>query len=433
MLADVPPRSPTRPDSRAVIDAVEAIYEGLAELTPSRWLARTLAGVQKLSPSTVGGYAYGYDLSGDPASWCLSRPIVAGMPEAIGASIYASFVASPPEMRRGLLRLGPSGTLSARTGLLLTDLPPAGADAARALGVVDALHVNALDPNGRGVLVALTLAKKTRLPASDLRRLAMIAAHVAGARRLLLSGRSAAPPVAIFECSGAVAHVERAHEQAIPTLEQRLLRTERARHRRATTDPDEVLASWQALVAGRYTLLGRADSDGRRYVMAYENAPNVRDPRGLSELEAAVAELARHGHAQKLIAYELELTVGTVGGLLSRIYRKLGIASRAELVTRLATPVRVERRGEGESEVLLFSSELAHRSLANLSPAEREVALAATQGVSNAEIALARRTSVRTVEEQLGGVMRKLGVGSRAELTARLRDGEPRSSKPRSR
>lgn len=417
-LPAVCPRVASPQDSRAVIETVESIYEGLSTLTPAGWLARTLESIHKLSAAAVGGYAYGYDLSGAPESWTLSRPIVSGMPEEIGASIYGSFVASPPVIRRGLLRLGPSGTLSEKAGLLLTDLPAEGASAARSLGVVDAMHVNALDPNGRGVLLALALAEPTRLPPQDLRRSAMIAAHVAGARRLLLSGSSEAPPAAIFERDGAVAEVARAHEAAIPTLKERLLHTEKMRNRSAATDADEVLESWQALVAGKYTLIGRFDSDGRRYVMAYENAPNVRDPRGLSELEAAVAGLATHGHAQKFIAYELGLAVGTVGGILSRIYRKLGIASRAELVELLTTPSRVERCAEGDREVLLFSLPAAKGSLDALTPAERGVALAAISGESNAAIARTRQTSVRTVEAQLRSVMRKVGVGSRAELAA---------------
>lgn len=422
----------SRSDSRALIEIVESIYDGLAELAPAAWLARTLAAVRKLSHSAIGGYAYAYDISGRLQSWSISRPLVSGMPDAIGDSIYDSFVASSPAQRRGLLQLGPAGTLSEKTGLLLTDLPPSGANAARALGVADSIHVNALDPNGRGVLVALTVEEPRRLSPPERKRLAMIAAHVAGARRLLLSGSAAAPPVAIFERNGKAAHVEPAHEAAMPTLKQRLLRSEAMRGRRTSTDPNDVLASWHALNEGRYSLIGRFDSDGRRFVVAYENAPNVRDPRGLSPLEASVASLASRGHAQKYIAYELGLTVGTVGGMLARVYRKLRIASRSELVERMAVPTALERASNGGAEVLVFSMQtsLDAPGLERLTIAERDVALAATAGQSNAEIARVRRTSLRTVEEQIGRAMRKLGVASRAELAAQLRgmravEGDP--------
>jgi DNA-binding CsgD family transcriptional regulator len=51
-----------------------------------------------------------------------------------------------------------------------------------------------------------------------------------------------------------------------------------------------------------------------------------------------------------------------------------------------------------------------------LSAAEREVARAALEGRSNAEIAALRGTSVRTVANQLQSIFRKLGVSGRTEL-----------------
>lgn len=54
----------------------------------------------------------------------------------------------------------------------------------------------------------------------------------------------------------------------------------------------------------------------------------------------------------------------------------------------------------------------------DLSPAELDVMRLALQGLSNAQIAKARRTSIRTVANQLASVFRKLGVRSRLELFA---------------
>ena len=408
-------------DSRTYIDLVESVYGCLAEVTTTEWLRRTLVAFHTLSPAAVAAYAYGYDLDGSPDQWRISRPIVHGMPEAFAESIYNSFLASPPPVRRGLLRLGASGTLSDRTGLLLSDLPLDGAAAARALGVTDAIHINATDPSSRGLLLALAIPTPTRLSLAERRRFAMIAAHVAAARRLLLAGDASARPSVVFDRSGRVAHAESGHEAALPTLRQHLLRTEAMRDGKRTTEPDLVLASWQALVAGRYTLVGRFDSDGRRYIVAHDNGPRVRDPRGLSPLEASVANLARHGHAQKLIAYELGLTLGTVGGVMTRVYRKLGVRSRAELIERLMIPSSVERDADGELLVFTSPAPAVSAVLEHLTPAERAIALAASAGESNATIARRRGTSVRTVEEQLGAAMRKLDVRSRAEIAARLR------------
>ncbi len=413
----------SRSPASSIIDVVEAIYADLDAASPAAWLRRVLDQVHSFGVESRGGFAYAYDLSGAPASWRISYPIVCGMPEGIAAGIFDSFEAAPTEARLGVLpRLGPSGTLSTAAGMLLSDLPAEGARAARTLGVLDAIHVNALDPDGRGVLVALAIESPRRLHPTERRRLAMLSAHVASARRLLMAG--ATTPIAVFERSGAVAHVEKEHEPALASLQDRLLRTERLQSRSSRSDPDEVLASWEALVSGRYSLVRRFDSDGRRYVMAYENAPNVTDPRGLSKLESAVANLARHGHPQKLIAYELGLSVGTVGGLLARVFRKLGVRSTPELIERLSIPSTVARATlDGGRELLLFASSSAPdagAALASLTEAERDVAIGAARGESNAAIARTRSTSLRTVEHQLEGVFRKLGVTSRAELAARL-------------
>jgi hypothetical protein len=232
----------------------------------------------------VGGFAYAYDIGGPPASWRISYPLVQGAPPAMAEHIYRSFELAPPEGRTAVLpRLGPAGTYSAVTGMTLSAY---GAGTAKQLGVLDAIHVNALDADDRGTLVALTIPKPRRLAPTEMRRLSMLAAHVAGARRLRTSVRPSTPE-AIFERSGRVAHVARGHEPALGALRDRLLRIERARGPRA--DPDDVLAAWRALVVGRYTLVGRFDTDGRRYVVAYENPPGVRDPRGLTTTEAAIA------------------------------------------------------------------------------------------------------------------------------------------------
>ena len=74
----------------------------------------------------------------------------------------------------------------------------------------------------------------------------------------------------------------------------------------------------------------------------------------------------------------------------------------------------------GSERLVVASAPLdaAHAPLAGLTKAEREVALLAVRGLSNAAIAKQRRCAVRTVANQLQSIYRKLGVGSRAELGA---------------
>jgi DNA-binding NarL/FixJ family response regulator len=60
----------------------------------------------------------------------------------------------------------------------------------------------------------------------------------------------------------------------------------------------------------------------------------------------------------------------------------------------------------------------ADASPERLTRAERAVAAAAARGASNEDIARERRTSTRTVANQLASIYRKLGIASRAELAA---------------
>lgn len=66
-----------------------------------------------------------------------------------------------------------------------------------------------------------------------------------------------------------------------------------------------------------------------------------RAPGELTATEAQVAELAASGMSTKAIAAEAFLTPKTVEGVLTRVYRKLGVSSRAQLASKLA------RRSEG--------------------------------------------------------------------------------------
>lgn len=65
-------------------------------------------------------------------------------------------------------------------------------------------------------------------------------------------------------------------------------------------------------------------------------------------------------------------------------------------------------------------------ALALLTDAERDVVVLVLLGLSNKEVAGRRSCSARTVANQLASAYRKLGVGSRGELVARLRSEEVR-------
>lgn len=70
----------------------------------------------------------------------------------------------------------------------------------------------------------------------------------------------------------------------------------------------------------------------------------------------------------------------------------------------------------GEQLLVLIFPVPASAPSAPLTEAEREVVRRVLDGATTAAIAAARRTSPRTVANQLQSIFRKLGIASRAEL-----------------
>jgi DNA-binding NarL/FixJ family response regulator len=135
------------------------------------------------------------------------------------------------------------------------------------------------------------------------------------------------------------------------------------------------------------------------------------------------------GEAQKAIAYELERAVATIAGYCSQALKTIAHPSSCArapiLLVMAATAARGARVPKAKLERLLDDgswiirvaipgSNLASR----LSPGEWEVARAAIEGKSHAEIAVARGTSRRTVANQLASVFDKTGASGCPALRA---------------
>jgi DNA-binding NarL/FixJ family response regulator len=97
-------------------------------------------------------------------------------------------------------------------------------------------------------------------------------------------------------------------------------------------------------VAGRWSLVERFDSDGRRLFVARRNDPTMRRLRALGDNERKVVALLALGHSIKLCAYELGLGQSTVSELASAGMRKLGVRSRLELVELHGAIVELSER-----------------------------------------------------------------------------------------
>jgi DNA-binding NarL/FixJ family response regulator len=234
-------------------------------------------------------------------------------------------------------------------------------------------------------------------------------------------------PEAIFTSSGEVVHAEGAarSKDARATLRQAVVAQETARGKLRKKDSVAALNLWRGLVEGRWSLLDHFDSDGKRFVVARRNAPELIDPRALSMREREVVSLAAMGHSNKQIGYALGLPLSTVATHLTSAQKKLRVANRAELARFHAVTSSAAQRvdltvGSEEVSALVLPSLRNELSASGLTRSEEVVAAAVCRGESNEQIARTRGTSARTVANQLASIFRKVGVRSRSELIARI-------------
>jgi DNA-binding CsgD family transcriptional regulator len=225
-----------------------------------------------------------------------------------------------------------SGTIASRASGLSAKVGPA--RLARALGFEarDLFGLNALDPTGYGVLIALPLARRTgmsHVPPPSLWE--HVAAHLSAAFRLERAlGQSALAVEATLAPEGRVVDASgRARSKEVQVLLRDACQVVDRIRSGERTDPG-VLKSWTSLFGARWSLLDSFDRDGRRYVVAARNTFSEAG-RGLSEREAQVVALVALGHSNKVISYELGLAWSTVRVLVQRAARKLRVRNRKEL------------------------------------------------------------------------------------------------------
>jgi DNA-binding NarL/FixJ family response regulator len=69
-----------------------------------------------------------------------------------------------------------------------------------------------------------------------------------------------------------------------------------------------------------------------KFLVARRNDPASAPQERLSPRESQVAALASFGHSNKVIAYELGISLSTVATLLKSALTKLGLTTRLELI-----------------------------------------------------------------------------------------------------
>jgi DNA-binding NarL/FixJ family response regulator len=272
----------------------------------------------------------------------------------------------------------------------------------------------------RGVMVVSPSRERLTLPEQPSPLLRYLAEHITTGLRLqrvIHAGTLEDPAIeAIFEPDG---RAQRAVGMArIPSALERLREFVRARAR--GPGASEARGAWDAVVAGRWSLVDRFDSDRRRFVVAYRNPPGVLDPRRLTAREESVTTLAAVGRTDKEIALDLDLPEEDVGALLTTALAKLGLAARTQLpifwrdLQGCAWAV-----SDSEAALVALVRQADPEGLAPLTCSERAVANGLLAGLSEAEIARARRSSKRAVAKNTATLFHKLKVHSRAELASK--------------
>lgn len=293
--------------------------------------------------------------------------------------------------------------------------------AERATGVRDVLAV--ICRAGDQAIALFTPSSSTIAPPHPrvARAWRRVALHIGAARRLRATIGDDEPTAhaeAIFDPTGRLLHAAgpASSRSGRAALREGLVAMTRARG--PLRARDGALALWHGLVAGRWSLVDHFDHDGKRFLVAIENAPGVDTP-ALRPRESAAVRLASEGNAPKEIAYALGISASNARALLATGLRKLGLRRRAELhrldfdagsLHELPVPgVRV-------AALPMRPARVPAPVRGSLTPAERAVCELLQRGATNREIARARGTSERTVAHQVETILRKLGVRSRADV-----------------
>ncbi len=154
---------------------------------------------------------------------------------------------------------------------------------------------------------------------------------------------------------------------------------------------------WSALTCGQAALVPA--TAGQYHIIA--GTPEWQARRALSPREQAILELATRGASGKVLSHTLRISGPTVSRALGTAAAKIGVRTSIELI-QLASRLRL-------GEPLSLVEE-------RLTAAEHDVLALLRKGMSNAEIARARGSSIRTVANHVASLLRKTNSASRRAL-----------------
>jgi DNA-binding CsgD family transcriptional regulator len=314
----------------AMLNVIEALYD--LEAPRAKWLLRIAEECARAFPRQhVGAYALEYDAS-DPDAPRFGPPALYRVESEAAARLlrkdFPVFYRRNPDIVDAVFRhVGFAALQALPHPERIRDMR---GELARA-GVAEILGINGVSVDGRSIHAGVLLPGP--IPEVDPTVLARVSSHFAASARLRrrLEGKKKIDEAeAIIDARGQLAHAtgpaKRARAQIVEAA------TTLSRLRRSRRDPERAVSQWKALVDARWSLVVHFERDGKHVLLAERNEPLVGGIALLSERERQVVALAALGNANKMIAYELGISVSTVGVLLARAAKRLGVRSRKKLV-----------------------------------------------------------------------------------------------------
>jgi DNA-binding CsgD family transcriptional regulator len=333
------------------IDCIRIIEAGYAPAaTDAEWMSGVLEPFEPLARG-MGEMARIVDFGG--ASPTVGSPVSRGpVPPLLesGLSRMFTFLASShPDVLRALLDPVPRVVCwASHRGAVIPDQVLMGVrEILAGSGFRDALGILSADPSGPSLVVTVPYGEEVAIPARTVRQITRATAHLCSALRLRRrsspapslprSGGLSSDVEAVLDPSGRVHHATGAAEgkPARQSLTEAVRQVERARGSLRRTDPDEAMAIWSALFQGRWSIVDRTESDGRRFLLARRNPPGPPDPKALTQGERDVLACVARGHSNKYAGFLLGVAPSTVSTRLESALRKLGIATRREAIEML--------------------------------------------------------------------------------------------------
>jgi DNA-binding CsgD family transcriptional regulator len=316
-------------DHRAVLNVVEAAYSTVQ--SDSSWKDRLAAAAFGLVGSADGfgviQYRWKRDALGDFRITEVSDVRHTGQHVRWGEDAKRAHLAMPPALaeqvvaRTGAMPASASGS-SEHPVFRASWHPP----------IMDALGVVVCEPDGHGLALAIGARERFDFTARAGAMLNRVAFHLAAGFRLRLRGlHDMEDAEAILAPTGRVLHARGIAKTKRDSLDEGHRRRDEART--TTHDVGKALEIWKGLVAGRWSLVDHFDTDGKRFLLAMKNTPNVDKRADLTPRERRACALVAMGHRDKEVAYMLGISTASVSASLHRARRKLAVSSRAELVS----------------------------------------------------------------------------------------------------